>query len=70
MDIIPQLILQVILIATNAIFACAEIAVISTNGAKLAALSAKGDKRAKRLEEIKQQPAGFLATFQDAITLS
>ena len=70
MDIIPQLILQVILIATNAIFACAEIAVISTNDAKLAALSAKGDKRAKRLEKMKQQPARFLATIQVAITLS
>lgn len=40
------LLLQVILIALNAVFACAEIAVISVNDNKLAQLVAQGDKRA------------------------
>lgn len=70
MDIIPQLLLQIILIAMNAVFACAEIAVISISDAKLAALAAKGDKRALRLGKMKSQPARFLATIQVAITLS
>ncbi len=70
MDIIPQLILQVVLIALNAVFACAEIAVLSISDAKTAQLAAKGDKRAVRLARLKSQPARFLATIQGAITLS
>lgn len=62
--------LQIILIALNAIFACAEIAVISMNDAKLAKLAAEGDKRAVRLAKLTNQPARFLATIQVAITLS
>lgn len=64
------LLLQLALIALNAIFACAEIAVISTNSAKLEQLAAKGDRRAKRLLKLTAQPARFLATIQVAITLS
>ena len=69
-DIIPSLILQIILIALNAVFASAEIAIISMNDAKLAALAAKGDKKAVRLARITSTPAKFLATIQVAITLS
>ena len=54
----------------NAIFACAEIAIISMNDNKLAKLAAEGDKRAIRLATLTQQPARFLATIQVAITLS
>lgn len=64
------LLLQVALIFLNAIFACAEIAVISINDAKLAQLTASGNKRAKRLTKLTSQPAKFLATIQVAITLS
>ena len=64
------LILQVVLIALNAVFACAEIAVISISDAKLAKLIAEGDKRAIRLGRLTSQPARFLATIQVAITLS
>lgn len=44
--IVGQLLLQVVLIALNAVFACAEIAVLSFNGAKLEKLSEEGNKRA------------------------
>ena len=64
------IILQVVLIALNAIFACAEIAVISMNDNKLAKMAAEGDKRAVRLARLTNQPARFLATIQVAITLS
>ncbi|MBQ9956185.1 MAG: HlyC/CorC family transporter [Ruminococcus sp.] len=65
-----QIILQIVLIALNAVFACAEIAVISINDARLDKLSASGDKRASRLKKLTDQPARFLATIQVAITLS
>lgn len=64
------LILQVVLIALNAIFASAEIAVISMNETKLKKMAADGDKRAKRLSVLTEQPAKFLATIQVAITLA
>jgi len=62
--------LQLFLILLNAIFACAEIAVISMNDTKLAKMAASGDKRAIRLVKLTNQPARFLATIQVAITLS
>lgn len=65
-----MILLQIILIALNAVFACAEIAVISMNDAKLAKMAAEGDKRALRLAKLTSQPARFLATIQIAITLS
>lgn len=68
--LIWQIVLQVILIGLNAVFACAEIAVISMNDNKLAKLAEQGDKRAVRLAALTSQPARFLATIQVAITLS
>ena len=65
-----SLLLQLILIICNAIFACAEIAVISMNDNRLAKLAAEGDKRAVGLARLTSQPARFLATIQVAITLS
>jgi len=54
----------------NAIFACAEIAVIETKGPKLDKLADDGNKSAKRLKRLTENPAKFLATIQVAITLS
>lgn len=73
MDDSPMLIpilLQLVLIALNAVFASAEIAVISMSDAKLEKMASQGDKRAKRLVSLTAQPARFLATIQVAITLS
>lgn len=64
------ILLQIILIALNAIFACAEIAVLSINETKLERMADSGDKRAKRLFRLTREPAKFLATIQVAITLS
>ena len=69
-SILFMILLQVILIALNAVFACAEIAIISMNDTKLAKMAADGDKRAVRLAKLTSQPARFLATIQVAITLS
>lgn len=65
-----QLLFQLILILLNAVFACAEIAVITINDSKVAKLAAAGDKRAVRLAKLTSQPARFLSTIQVAITLS
>lgn len=65
-----QILLQVLLIALNAVFACAEIAVITMNDNRLARMAQQGDKRAIRLARLTSQPARFLATIQVAITLS
>lgn len=68
--IILQVLLQLVLIFLNAVFACAEIAVIEMKGAKLDKLADDGDKRAKRLKKLTDNPAKFLASIQVAITLS
>lgn len=68
--IIWQILLQLILIFFNAVFACAEIAVLTMNQNKLEKMSQKGDKRAKRLFKLVSQPAGFLATIQVGITFA
>ena len=65
-----QLLLQLILICCNAIFACAEIAVISLSSVKLEKLSAGGNRKAARLLNLTSKPAKFLATIQVAITLA
>lgn len=65
-----MILLQVLLIGLNAVFASAEIAVISIHDSKLAHMAAQGDKRAVRLARLTSQPARFLATIQVAITLS
>lgn len=64
------LLIQVVLIALNAVFASAEIALLSLNEAKLSKMAAQGDKRAGRLSRLISEPARFLATIQVAITLS
>lgn len=61
--------LQFIFILLNAIFAGAEIAVLTMNSNKLAQLAAAGDKRAQRLTNLTEQPSIFLSTIQVGITL-
>ena len=51
-------------------FASAEIAVLSINETKLERMAEEGNKKAKRLFRLTQEPAKFLATIQVAITLS
>ena len=68
--LIGLLLLQLFFILLNAVFACAEIAVLSVNEVKLNKLAAEGDKRAARLSRLTSQPARFLATIQISITLA
>ena len=71
MDSLPlQILLQVILIALNAVFASAEIAVISFNDIKLQKAADDGDKRAKKLVKPTAEPTNLLGTIQVGITLA
>lgn len=63
-------ILQVVLIFLNAVFASAEIAVISMSEVKLERMAKDGNKKAGRLLDLTSNPARFLATIQVAITLA
>ena len=58
------------MIFLNAVFASAEIAVLSINETKLERMAQEGNNRAKRLFRLTREPARFLATIQVAITLS
>lgn len=69
-SILPQLLLQVILIFLNAFFAAAEIAVISLNASKLRKSAEDGDKTCARLLKLVEEPSGFLSTIQIGITLA
>lgn len=64
------LVLQVILILVNAIFATAEISVISMNDNRLDKMAQEGDKRAIRLKKLTEEPSHFLSIIQVAITLA
>ena len=69
-SIVSLLLIQIILIALNAVFASAELAVLSVNEAKINRLADHGSKKARRLRKLLKEPAKFLSTIQIAITLS
>lgn len=70
MNIGMQLLLQLVLILLNSVFACAEIAVLSVSDAKLTKLEEEGNKKAKTLRKLVEEPSRFLSTIQVAITLA
>ena len=65
-----ELILLFVLILANAYFAAAEIAFISLNDAKLDMQVKEGNKKAKSIKKILENPSKFLATIQIGITLA
>lgn len=70
MDILPQLFLQLLLILLNAFFAATEIAFVSLNENKLKYQAEDGDKKAKKMLKMVEEPTGFLSTIQIGITLA
>lgn len=69
-EMVGQLILQVVLILLNAFFAATEIAVISLNEKKVKARAEDGDKKAKTMLKMIEEPMRFLSTIQIGITLA
>ena len=67
---ITQLIFLFILILLNAYFAATEIAFISLNDAKIEKQAKDGNKKAKQIQKMLNNPSKFLATIQIGITLA
>lgn len=65
-----QIFLLVILIGLNAFFAASEIAFISLNDAKIDMQAKEGNKKAKKIKGMLENPSKFLATIQIGITLA
>ncbi len=65
-----KIILLAILILINAFFSAAEIAFISLNDAKIDYLVKEGNKKAKKIKKMLENPSKFLSTIQIGITLA
>lgn len=69
-DPLLPIIILIVLIFINAVFAAAEIAIISLSEAKLKKQAEDGDKKAKKLLKLVQSPDRLLSAIQIAITLA
>src|SRR5690625_836222 len=74
MDPSTKLFLQILLIifltGLNAIFASAEMAMVSCNKNKIKKLTKEGDKKAKKLSKLLKDQTRFLSTIQVGITFA
>jgi putative hemolysin len=66
----PDIVLILIFIFLNGLFAAAEIAVVAARKSRLKQLSEEGNRTAEILLRFKEDPDRFLATIQIAITLA
>ncbi len=69
-NVLVYIVLLIVLIALNAYFAMSELAVVSLNEARIEKLANEGNKKAKSLLKMTQQPTTFLSTIQIGVTLS
>lgn len=65
-----QIIILIVLTLVNAFFAASEMAIVSMDKKKLSLLSEQGDKRAKKVVNLLQEPSRFLSTIQVGITFA
>ena len=65
-----EIIILIILILINAFFAASEIAFISLNDAKVDIEAKEGNKKAKQIKKMLENPSKFLATIQIGITFA
>jgi len=68
--VIVELLLLVILICINALFAASEIAFLSLNRNKVEREAKKGNKKYSKIQKLLDNPSSFLATIQIGITLA
>lgn len=69
-NILIQLLVLLILTLINAFFAGAEMALVSVNKSKMSVLAEDGNKKARQILKLLEEPTKFLSTIQVAITLS
>lgn len=65
-----EIFILALLVILNAFFAASEIALISLNDNKVKLMAEAGDKKAKMLLNLLEEPSRFLATIQVGITLA
>ncbi len=65
-----SIIIIIILTIINGYFACVEMAIISANKHKLNVQASEGNKGAKTVLKVLEEPTQFLSTIQVAITLA
>jgi len=68
-DLIIEIIIVLLLIFANSIFAMSELAILSARKARLQQQAKTGDQGAKAALELAQEPNRFLSTVQIGITL-
>ncbi len=64
-DWLWMIVLQVILIILNAVFAGSEIAVLSVNEYKVKKLADENNRQAKKLEKLISDPSRFFFCYSD-----
>lgn len=69
-NLIVKLLVLFALILVNAFFAMSEIAIITLNDMKVQKMAEEGDKKAKKILKLTENPSYFLSTIQIAITLA
>ena len=69
-SIILNLVLLFVLILVNAFFAMSEIAIISLNDNMIDKLAEEGDKKARQIKKLTENPSNFLSTIQIGVTLA
>ena len=65
-----EILFLVFLTCVNAFFASAEMAFVSLNKNRVKTMAQEGNKRAKLLQDLIEEPNKFLSTIQVAITLA
>ena len=58
-----QILVLIVLIGLNAFFAASEMAFISLNDAKIEKEAKGGNKKAKQIHKMMQEPSRFLSTI-------
>ncbi len=69
-NLIVKLLVLFALILVNAFFAMSEIAIITLNDMKMQKMAEEGDKKARKILKLTENPSYFLSTIQIAITLA
>ena len=69
-NLIVKLLVLFALILVNAFFAMSEIAIITLNDMKMQKMAEDGNKKAKKILKLTENPSYFLSTIQIAITLA
>ena len=69
-NVLIYLLILVVLIFANGFFAASEMAMVTLNDAKLKLMSEDGNRKAKLVQKLLNQPTKFLASIQVGVTVA